>query len=149
MFIAVPDCLLHRVERCHCLIFLRDRILDVFYHYIINTSSSLHVDFAYPHLLFHLPFLILLSHHGASGAKIPEGQFKSLCKQIILTKFVAVTLSVYCIDDYPEADISKNPSFTECSTKCLPWWHEHSYLKEQAYILRSTAVASAVRPVIS
>ena len=112
-------------------------------------AQSLHVDFAHPHLLFHLPFLILLSHHGASGAKILEGQFKSLRKQIILTKFVTVTLSVYCIDDYPEANTSKNLSFTEFFTKCLPWRHEHSYLREQAYILRSTVVASAVRPVIS
>lgn len=41
MFIAVLDYLLHGMKRCHCLIFLKDRILDIFYHYIINTSSVL------------------------------------------------------------------------------------------------------------
>lgn len=88
-----------------------------FQTFSIITSSvaapSLHMDFAYPHLLFPFSFLILLSHYRASGAKSLEGQFKFLHKQIILTKCVAVTLHVYCIDDYAEADISRNSPFTE------------------------------------
>lgn len=56
-----------------------------------------------------------------------------------------MTLHVYCIDDYPEADISKNSPFTESFPKCRHWQHAHSCLKSRHTFCGGTVVASAVR----
>ena len=77
---------------------------------------------AYTHLQFHFPFLNFLPYHRATGAKILEGQFKFLNKQIILINVVAVTLCpLYW--QLPRSCHLKDSSFTECFKKCHYWQH--------------------------
>lgn len=80
-----------------------------------------------------LIFLILIFYLTTDPQELrywQGGQFKFLNKQITLIKSVAVTLSVHCIDNYPEVAISNESSFTESFKQCHSWQHAQQRFRQ-------------------
>lgn len=87
------------------------------------SSEMLKVPSLWPLFIFIFIFLILIVYLAIDHQKLRywKSDFTSLINKWFFIKSVAVTLSVHCIDNLPEAAISMNLSFTEYFHKCHSW----------------------------
>lgn len=96
---------------------------------------------------FILLFLVFYPTTEQQELRYWKGKLNSLINKLFLSKLLQWHC-VHCIDNYPEAAISKiSPSLSALKNVTTESMHS-SCLIEQTYILWSTMVASAVIPVI-